>query len=219
MPRLTFDRFLDQPVCAQNSDYADGEKAPLRLDFRRCMGTKSARRRAQSAWPVPCLLINQKDAVIDSTRHRRISGTARAHAPAERTHAAHRSAQMAALTDGLMDAAAKYRVEQLRPGALQWPDWLTRQRGKLHAGLSVIETQLATHPWLANDAYSVADIGLMCVLNFIDFRQPDYAWRNRFSTHGAMGSTLGEPNGICRELTALKQYTHFMGISKYVLVV
>lgn len=55
----------------------------------------------------------------------------------------------------------------------------TRTASKLHAGLSVIETQPATHPWLANDAYSV-DIGLMCVRNFIDFRQPDYAWRTDF---------------------------------------
>ena len=129
---------------------------------------------------VPCLLINQKDAVIDSrVIAEYLELLAPMHLPSEPMQRIE-ALKWAALTDGLMDAAAKYRVEQLRPGALQWPDWLTRQRGKLHAGLSVIETQLATHPWLANDAYSVADIGLMCVLNFIDFRQPDYAWRTDF---------------------------------------
>ncbi len=129
---------------------------------------------------VPCLLIDKKDAVIDSrVIAEYLELLAPMHLPSEPTQRIE-ALKWAALTDGLMDAAAKHRVEQLRPEALQWPDWLARQKGKLHAGLSVIETRLTTHPWLANDAYSVADIGLMCVLNFIDFRQLDDAWRTDF---------------------------------------
>ena len=126
---------------------------------------------------VPCLLIDKNDAVIDSrVIAEYLELLVPMHLPSEPMQRIE-ALKWAALTDGLMDAAAKHRVEQLRPEALQWPDWLARQKGKLRAGLSVIETRLSTHPWLANDTYSVADIGLMCALNFIDFRQPDEAWR------------------------------------------
>ncbi len=129
---------------------------------------------------VPCLLVDHKDVVIDSrVIAEYLELLAPQHLPTEPVQRIE-ALKWAALTDGLMDAAAKYRVEQLRPEALQWPKWLERQRDKIHAGLSQIETQLAAHSWLANDTYSVADVGLMCVLNFLDFRQPDYAWREAF---------------------------------------
>ncbi len=129
---------------------------------------------------VPCLLVDQKDAVIDShVIAEYLELLVPMHLPKDPMQRIE-ALKWAALTDGLMDAAAKYRVEQLRPEKLQWPTWLKRQRDKIDAGLSMIETHLSTHPWLANDSYSVADIGLMCVLNFLDFRQPDYAWRDTF---------------------------------------
>ena len=129
---------------------------------------------------VPCLLLDHKETVIDSrviTEYLEL--LVPMHLPKDPMQRIE-ALKWAALTDGLMDAAAKYRVEQLRPEKLQWPTWLKRQRDKIAAGLSMIEAQLSTHPWLANDTYSVADIGLMCVLNFLDFRQPDYAWRESF---------------------------------------
>ncbi len=129
---------------------------------------------------VPCLLIDKKEALIDSrVIAEYLEHLAPMHLPSEPMQRIE-ALKWAALCDGLMDAAAKYRVEQLRPETLQWPNWFARQRGKLHAGLSAIEQQLSAHPWLANDTYSVADIGLVCVLNFIDFRQADYAWRAEY---------------------------------------
>lgn len=129
---------------------------------------------------VPCLLIDQTEAVVDSrVIAEYLELLVPMHLPSDPLQRI-QTLKWAALTDGLMDCAAKYRVEQLRPENLQWPIWFKRQRDKLHAGLSALEAQLSTHPWLANDTYSVADIGLMCVLNFLDFRQADYAWRTHF---------------------------------------
>lgn len=129
---------------------------------------------------VPCLLIDKKDSVIDSrVIAEYLELLVPMHLPSDPAQRID-TLKWAALTDGLMDAAAKYRVEQLRPESLQWPTWFERQRGKLQAGLNLIEARLTEHPWLANDTYSVADIGLMCVLHFIDFRQSDYTWREHF---------------------------------------
>ena len=86
-----------------------------------------------------------------------------------------------ALTEGLIDTSVKYRVEQIRPAALQWPDWFERQRGKLQRGFAVLDAHLATREWLANHEYSIADLTLQCALNFIDFRLNDWDWRAAFA--------------------------------------
>lgn len=85
-----------------------------------------------------------------------------------------------ALAEGVMDTAVKYRVEQLRPEALQSGDWFARQKGKLDRSLSVFETRLREHTWLAHEDFSRADVVLQCALNFIDFRIQDWAWRAEF---------------------------------------
>lgn len=86
-----------------------------------------------------------------------------------------------ALTEGLIDTSVKYRVEQIRPAALQWPDWFERQRGKLQRGFAALDAHLATREWLANHEYSIADLTLQCALNFIDFRLNDWDWRAEFA--------------------------------------
>lgn len=91
------------------------------------MGTKSARP-CLSARPSAVPADRQKRCRHRLARDRRISGAARTHhLPSEPTQRIE-ALKWAALTDGLMDAAAKHRVEQLRPKTLQWPDWLARQR-------------------------------------------------------------------------------------------
>ena len=82
-----------------------------------------------------------------------------------------------ALAEGIIDTSVKYRVEQIRPEALQWPDWLSRQQGKLDRVFEVLNNHLATEHWLANQQYSIADITLQCALNFIDFRLTHWNWR------------------------------------------
>ena len=86
-----------------------------------------------------------------------------------------------ALTEGLIDTSVKYRVEQIRPAALQWPDWFERQRGKLQRGFAALDAHLATSEWVSNHEYSIADLTLQCALNFIDFRLNDWDWRAEFA--------------------------------------
>ncbi len=82
-----------------------------------------------------------------------------------------------ALAEGIIDTAVKFRVEQIRPEALQWQDWLARQQGKLDRCFALMDAHLATHAWLANGRYSIADLTLQCALNFIDFRMAHWDWR------------------------------------------
>ncbi len=180
MPHLTLIGSLTSPYVRKIRILLAEKKLPYEWILDDVWGQNPQVNAHNPLGQVPCLLVDQKDTVIDSrVIAEYLELLAPMHLPSEPMPRIE-ALKWAALTDGLMDAAAKYRVEQLRPDALQWSDWLDRQRGKLHAGLSLIETQLTTHPWLANDTYSVADIGLMCVLNFLDFRQPDYAWRESF---------------------------------------
>ena len=85
-----------------------------------------------------------------------------------------------ALADGLTDAAIKIRMEQLRPDDKQMQSWIERQQLKIDRGLAVIEEQLTHHLWCANNAYSVADVAVVCLLNWLDFRLPEIDWRNSF---------------------------------------
>ena len=86
-----------------------------------------------------------------------------------------------AIAEGIIDTSVKYRVEQIRPPALQWQDWFIRQKDILQRCFKALNQHLATHTWLANNQYSVADLTLQCALNFIDFRMGDWDWRAEFA--------------------------------------
>ncbi len=85
-----------------------------------------------------------------------------------------------ALCEGIIDAAVKCRVEQIRPEALQWRDWFVRQEQKIDRSFALLDAHLATHTWLANERYGIADITLQCALNFVDFRMGHIQWRENF---------------------------------------
>ncbi|MBS1174097.1 MAG: yibF [Burkholderiaceae bacterium] len=86
-----------------------------------------------------------------------------------------------AIAEGIIDTSVKYRIEQIRPAALQWQDWFARQKDKLRRCFAILDAHLERHTWLANDQYSVADLTLQCALNFIDFRMGDWDWRAEFA--------------------------------------
>ncbi|TDR31422.1 glutathione S-transferase N-terminal domain-containing protein [Hydromonas duriensis] len=126
---------------------------------------------------VPCLVLDNGYTLYDS---RVIEDFLEEQSP---LHAPYNSAsrlevkKWAALADGLTDAAVKIRIETMRPKDKQWQDWIDRQQDKLTRGLAVIEEQLTHHLWCANNAYSVADVATVCLVDFLDFRLPSFDWR------------------------------------------
>jgi glutathione S-transferase len=79
-----------------------------------------------------------------------------------------------ALTDGMLDAAVLCRYEMaVRPEALRWNDWIEGQKRKVFGGLHVLEAEVDS--W--GDEFGIAQIGVACVLGYLDFRFADWGWR------------------------------------------
>ena len=82
--------------------------------------------------------------------------------------------RLAALADGLMDAALLARYERgVRPAELQWPAWLDGQLGKVLRALTELERQVD----LLQGPLDLAQIGVACALGYLDFRFADLDWR------------------------------------------
>ena len=82
-----------------------------------------------------------------------------------------------AITQGMLDAMLLCRYEKmLRPENLRWQTWIDDQWERVWQGLQRFETQgdILTRP------LDVAQIGLVCVLGYADFRFPDCGWRKAF---------------------------------------
>jgi len=80
-----------------------------------------------------------------------------------------------ALGQGMADAAVAYRYEvAARPKGLQWEDWMARALARIHAAQDDVETN-----WMDSlSEINVASIAVGVTLAYIDFRMPDFGWRN-----------------------------------------
>lgn len=82
---------------------------------------------------------------------------------------------LAALADGIMDAAVLIRYElALRAPEKHWDQWLDAQRDKIRRALAVLEAdaiaELTSH-------FDVAAISVACALGYLDLRHSDLEWR------------------------------------------
>ena len=85
---------------------------------------------------------------------------------------------LASLADAILDATILIRYETfLRPEEKRWDDWLTAQQEKIERALVQLEAEaiaeLACH-------FDIAAIGVACALGYLDFRQPESNWRQRY---------------------------------------
>lgn len=77
-----------------------------------------------------------------------------------------------ALADGISEAAANVFIERRREAAQQSQSWIDRQLGKIRAGLNEAEHQLKG-PYCRGDHFGLADIALVCALDYTAFRLSD----------------------------------------------
>lgn len=85
---------------------------------------------------------------------------------------------LAALADAALDAAVLIRYETfLRPQEKCWDDWLQGQQEKLERALARFEQAVGSE--LA-DSFDLAAISVACALGYIDLRQPEMDWRQRY---------------------------------------
>lgn len=85
---------------------------------------------------------------------------------------------LASLADATLDAAVLTRYETfLRPEEKRWDGWLAAQKDKIERALTYFEqdaaAELACH-------FDIAAIGVACALGYLDLRQPELRWRDRY---------------------------------------
>ena len=85
-----------------------------------------------------------------------------------------------ALADGICDAAVAIVMESRRPSKQQSSEAVARQHGKITRGLAALESQLNEKRWFVGDAYSIADVSVICMLDYLDLRLPDIAWAQHY---------------------------------------
>ncbi|WLI88706.1 glutathione S-transferase N-terminal domain-containing protein [Massilia sp. R2A-15] len=98
-----------------------------------------------------------------------------------------------ALADGVLDAAVLVRLEKtLRPAEQQSADWIARQMGKVHAGLSVMSAELGESPFCKGNHYTLADVAVGCCLGWLQFRFPEIGWRGDYPNLARLFDKLSE---------------------------
>lgn len=90
--------------------------------------------------------------------------------PADRA-AALRVRQVAALADGVTEAAATLYRESRRAPEKQDENWMLRQRDKLTHGLDALEALAQEKTWLNAERLTLADIAVGCALGYLNFRR------------------------------------------------
>lgn len=100
---------------------------------------------------------------------------------------------LAALGDGIADAAVAWRYELTEPEERRNPDRIARLQATINAGIDALErVKFGTDP-------TIGEIAVGCALGYIDFRLPDLDWRSshpnlsgwyaRFSEYPSMKAT------------------------------
>jgi len=80
-----------------------------------------------------------------------------------------------ALAQGMGDAGVAYRYETAaRPKEFQWEDWKKRQKLRVTDALDDLERNW--EQWLSD--VNVGSIATAVVLEYLDYRLDDWAWRN-----------------------------------------
>ncbi|MES2751034.1 MAG: glutathione S-transferase [Pseudomonadota bacterium] len=81
------------------------------------------------------------------------------------------------ITQGMLDALLLCRYEKMiRPEQYRWPEWIDDQFKRAWDGLARFEA----HPDVLTRPLNVAQIGIVCILGYLDFRFPDCGWRKAF---------------------------------------
>lgn len=98
-----------------------------------------------------------------------------------------------ALADGVLDAAVAVRLERtLRPAEQQSEAWVERQWSKVNAGLKAMSAGLGDKPFCAGNQYTLADVAVGCALGWLDFRFPEFQWREDYPNLTRLFDKLSE---------------------------
>jgi glutathione S-transferase len=140
---------------------------------------------------IPVLMLDDGEAVYDSVV---IVDYLEGLAPSPRLVPADLHGRMAvrrweALGDGIAEAAIMISHDW---GPMNDPDkrggWVPKQQGKIERALAHLEAAITGREWLHGDAFSLADVGVVYALCYLDQVLSAFEWRSR---HPALAAYAG----------------------------
>ncbi len=146
----------------------------------------STLRQSNPLGQVPCLLMEGGEAVFDSRviveYLDSLSPVGKLLPAAGRDRIAVKTWE--ALADGLMDAAISARLEKTwagRSDAQRSPAWIERKLGQVQNTLAAMSAALGDQAFCFGVNLSLADIAVVCALDWLDFRFPELqAWQTQY---------------------------------------
>lgn len=163
------------------------KKLDYRLELLDVWQDKTAISAANPLGKVPCLVLDDGAALVDSRViveyldtlspvGKLIPGVGRERAEVRTWEA---------LADGVLDAAVLVRLENVFAG--RSPEqrseaWIERQLGKVWAGLDAMSVGLGKKNYFAGTGIhiSLADIAVGCALGWLAFRFPELDWQSKY---------------------------------------
>lgn len=100
--------------------------------------------------------------------------------------------QIEALADGVCEAAIAIFLEKKRTPEKQSGEWITRQTEKLTAGFKALEKKLGDKHYFFNDELTIADIAVVCFLEWFSFRFPENTWQTSYPKLNEFVIQLGQ---------------------------
>ncbi|KWV60104.1 glutathione S-transferase [Bradyrhizobium macuxiense] len=93
------------------------------------------------------------------------------------------------LINGMLDSMLLCRYEKMvRPQGSAWPAWYDDHWNRAWTGMARFENR----PEVLNGPFDIAQIGLVCVLGYADFRFPDCGWRKAYPKLDAFNQKMLE---------------------------
>lgn len=95
-----------------------------------------------------------------------------------------------ALADGVLDAAVAAFLESRRRDGERSDTWLSRQLGKVDAGLKAMAEDLGDQTWCHGSGISLADVAAGCALGYVSFRLGEIPWAVQYPNLAALHEKL-----------------------------
>lgn len=144
---------------------------------------------------VPCLILDSHFSIFDSRAIIEYVDSLSANTPLLPTTGQLRAEVRVweSLAEGILDAAVSARLEATWPGRTQeerCQAWIDRQMSKIESALQFASIRLSDRPFCVADKYSLADLTLVCALDYLDFRFQGLGWKNRFNNLSNLQSVV-----------------------------
>lgn len=126
---------------------------------------------------VPALIVDEETSLCDSTVICEYLDSLSLHTPLfpEDMKTRVRVLNMAALADGVMDAAVTCVLQNRRPEDKRWPDWVARKEKAIMRTLGALSSMKEER-----EAFHIGTINLAVALAYVSFRLPHLPWATAY---------------------------------------